>query len=228
MDQIERMARSALGVLTATAAGHGMIGVRTERRSMLTECLLEATGCTIEVVGGRRRAIRDGVELNDRDTRRHEKGVASTMAAWLATHTEVREAAPLWMTRGSDLVIDRMGVSATRVLLLLEVMHYVAYRDGGSVLEASRTYRTCTVTYRRGPMRWRDGIVSMRHRLLPSSLSTSMTGKRIGDIIDDPIVADRPIRRMCDVSPREGMLRIVTMDAGLSILEQGKRTWKTR
>ena len=225
MDQIERMARGTLGVLTATAAGHGMIGVRSDRRAMLTECLLEATGCTMEIVGGRRRTLHQGVELSDRGTARHEKAVASAIASamttWLTTHGEARKAMPLWMSRGSDLVIERMGLSARRLLLLLEVMHYVAYDDGKGVLEASRSYRTCTVTYRNGPMRWRDGIVSMRHKLLPTSISTSMTGKRVGDIIGDPIVADRPIRRMCDISPREGVLRIVTMDAGLSILQQG-------
>lgn len=219
MDEVNRMVRSAVGMLEGVARGRGMLGIALDRKAPLTEGLLEATGCEIHIRNGLKVLLRDGIPVtSDRDP---DRRMTERFVEWLSSGEDVSVPGRRAMPAGSDVIIEGMRLRMSRVLFLIEVLHYVFHSDGERTISIHRSSNGTSLTYRKGGrMWWRNGILCVRQGALPTSVGSALSGKPLSMLIDDPVIGDRMIRKVCDACPRDGILRIVTMDEGRRHIHQ--------
>jgi hypothetical protein len=217
MDHTSRMARTAASVLVNIAQGRGLLGVRTARRAVLVKALEQATGCTRGTGRDRHDVHLDGRPVSHDMPEDMRRRMGASMVEWMSRgDPDGLEHEPASLPQGAREIMTRCGVDVTRTLVMLEALHHVAF-DGpsGAAVTMRTTTRGPTLEYeRRGVVLWRDGMVSIKHGPIPASVAAALTGATLGRIVDDAVLADRPIRKVCDVDPRDARLRIVTMDEG--------------
>lgn len=221
MHQMNRMARGAIGTLVNIARGAGMMGVPMARKGDLTEALLAATGCRLDISAGRRVLVRgDAVITSDHDAPTQE--VADAMATWMEGGEPPMAVMPMAMPAGGREIADRMGLPLGRTMILLEALHYAVRTEGERSFEMTRSRMGVKACYRLGTrLRWENGLVTLKCRILPGSVGAALAGKPLSVLVDEPTIADRIIRKVCDVDPRDGIMRIVTRDEGRHVIMDG-------
>lgn len=214
MNRRERMARGALNSLAEISKGRGLYGIPMARKHILKDVLLEATGCRIEISRGRNVLLRDDVHI-DTEGKVPAEDVASHMVEWM------KDGPMPWSRRvelpaGSMEIMERVGLVPSKVALLLEAIHYITHEQkSGGVLDVRSSGQGVTAIYEgSGTLKWENGLVTIRSKGLPASVGTAFMGKTLSQLVEDDLIGDRIIRKICDVAPNEGVLRIVTTDQG--------------
>lgn len=219
MEHISRMARSAASVLVNIAEGRGLLGIETSRKTGMRLALQEATGCAPGTGDGaeRHRIYRDGKQVTHDADHGLRTAIGADMTAWLRCDADPPVLpSTVSLPEGAVEIVERSGVSLKRALLMVEMLYHVAFdAPTGAQVVLRRMSRGCSLDYvRKGSVHWTNGLVTIRHKALPAAISTALTGSPLSRLVDDTVLADRLIRKVCGVDPREGRLRIVTMDEG--------------
>ena len=219
MHDISRMARNAASVLVNLGEGRGLLGIESARRSELEATLLEATGCRRGEGRDRAWILRDGVRLTTGIDALTHTAMEEGMRAWLRGKGPAPRPPRVALPSGAVAIMERCGLVADRAVTMVETVGYARLDTAdGAIVSLSRTQCGLRLEYAHRGVRWRDGVVSLRHRQIPGTVAASLVGRRLGALVDDPVIADRTVRRICDVDPREGVLRVVTSDEGRTVV----------
>lgn len=211
--------RSALRLIQAHArreASHWYIplGIRGEAHEML----MRATGAEIIEIGCRPTVAIAGRAATDRrgDVGRSDAEAALRhIAQWCRGPDDVPERLlPHDVPAGTLTILERMGLSAANTLALTRVLHHSRHDEDGRTLHLSDDTQGRRSHYANGPIHWRNGIVTIRRATLPDVLASALTGSTLDQVVDDPTLAGMRIRLVPTTRRRDGVLQIITADAG--------------
>jgi hypothetical protein len=212
-------ASTAVDVLSLAVAGRAIVSVAAARQTQVIDMLLEATDCGVVVDSGRRRLVHDNVPVR-RGDRKTQDRIQASLQRWLSRNgSDGPRGTALPM--GFADVARAMGFDPMRMAALLEPLHQVRVSREGRVLALNRSGPIASGTYLNGRLAWRDGLVTVPGKDLPVMIRRALVGDVLGRLVDDHVLRGRRIRHVCAVDPREGMQRIVTMDAGRHLILQG-------
>lgn len=218
MQEAKTNAGGALSVLNAFCNGFNPATTTVERVPFLIDCVLDATGCEFKVERGIQRVIFQGVEQDVRKNNVSDETynqINKNIRKWLENDIQKMEYSPVIMSGGGKKIIERMGISPAKVFVLLESMYSITYTSLNHALYVKNTQRNISVTYiHKSGLMWKDGLVSLKHKTLPDTVNDYLKGKPISKVLDNRIIGDSIIRKVCKVSPTEKILRIVTFEEG--------------
>lgn len=212
-------ASMAVDVLSLAVAGRAIVAVATPRQTQVIEMLLEATDCRVTTDSGRRRLVHGGV-LVGRGDRRALDRIQASLERWLS-RSGSGDPRGMALPLGFAEIARTMGFDPMRMAALLEPLHQVRVAREGRVLALSRSGPIASGTYLNGRLAWRNGLITVPGGDLPVLIRRALIGDVLGRVVDDHVLRDRRIRHVCAVDPREGIQRIVTMDAGRHLILQG-------
>lgn len=223
MNHINRMARNVASVLANLGEGRGLLGMERARRAEIETMLAQVTGSSRGAGRHAHRFIRNGVPLTSAPDESTLSEIAEAVSRWLANG----DAPPGPVTEtpsGMIEITERCGMRLDPALMLAEALRHVAFEtvDGAKII-ITRTCSGISAEYARGGVRWKDGIVRLRHRQMPQAWSSALVGGPLGRVVADRVISDRVVRKVCDVDDREGVLRIVTADEGRWVMRGEKR-----
>lgn len=200
----------------------GPFGVPAALRADVTRLLLDVSGATLDVErshpvvrlvdGG---TVRDTHPDHVTTDAAHWPAIGAALDHWLE-HGRPPPAlvGTLPVAAGSARIASAMGSDLDRLCALTYVTTTATTgRDGATLAVRHGPDQRLHGEYTRGRLRWRDGVVTVPHGPLPQSIRLALRGRRLGELVDDPVIGDVEIATVIDADRRERVLRIRTVDA---------------
>lgn len=195
-----------------------LFGMTAEARRTHLLHLARISGARFVILQGRQTAEVDGEVLKQGDI---PEGIALRVAdrvmAWLRAPDPNRPSTPCSIGLGIDGMAERMGYDPANVRTATRVLGHLAIDDPkgtGRTAHFHHDGRRIRARYAAGgKVTFEHGVVSVRGAGAPATLRAGLVGEPVARLIEDPVLGEMRIRRICSTDPRERIMRIVTRDA---------------
>lgn len=196
--------------------GHAF-GIPAALRSAVQELLLDVADATFEIHDNLPvvRLADGSVIRDDREHPAQWDSIGKALDNWLENgRFNPLLARSLPLPAGAVAISVALGADIDRLSALTYVTATATIERGTALFSLRHgSDQRLHAVYQKGRLRWRDGIVSVPHGPLPQSLRLALRGRRLSDLVDDPVIGDVRISTIADADLREGVLRVRTVDA---------------
>jgi hypothetical protein len=118
-------------------------------------------------------------------------------------------------------IIEKISINSKKLLFLLRFIYQIKIVYDGYTMLFHKSGNDLKLEYKNKRIIWSDGVIQIRNESYPLTVRSALQKQSVDKIIKDPFIGDEIIRVVCETSPKDRIMRIVTFDYMKKIIFSG-------
>jgi hypothetical protein len=109
-------------------------------------------------------------------------------------------------------IIEKISINPRKLIFLLSFLYQIKIIYDDYSMLFHRNGNDLNLEYKNKKVIWKNGIIQIRNESYPLTVRSALQNKSVSNIIKDSFIGDEIIRVVCETSPKDRIMRIVTFN----------------